>query len=1169
MPTTSRGPALALVLAAAVLAAAASGPYKAAKESETDKPLEGASQPSRSPEQALSAFLTTEKDKELKWAEAAKRLKENYDIKSIIAMLPDPQLSQLGYRFDLALESIERALERERFVLDRWWLPWPMTVAGPEKDGGAEDVSPGKQRPHLAQVEHPAEKEPGLLLFRYVPRDKGDTSRRMLALFLVGELPTSGVHKVAMRRAMRLAGGLGDSPLRVLGPSFTGTQTSLAIVMGDWLEHTDKTREAYIACGGASGFDPAFLVDRDKDKRVTVKMTLHQRETVHKKLRQYLDGRRGAGKKTAWLVEANTAFGRQAPPWEHAPGDSSPADLILPFPLHVSQVRNVYNRERLAKDESLPRLPSSTSWLRLPFDDPAETRDIVPPLTGPMTAAAVELLLTRIIATLSREEISYVGIIATDARDKIFLAGLVHDHAPDVQLVSTINDSLLAHPNYYPYMQGMIVASTYPLYSRNQQWSPPYHQRPRCFEFSHSSHEGLFNATLVLLAQGKNNVEREKTLSHLREYGYPFTSQQLGSRHIPPVWINVIGRNRAWPVAAYPCDLPGLEEKNGQFVFEAGAIPATDEKQREVQQKQGWKATFPSLWCGLFILACAAVLVLAGYFALRSYRGGDGMGLPCEEFAPPDSPWRGWYAAWAGLFFLSFAAFFLLVLPLNWHAGGADVALIVLNCLAFWAALTCAVWPLLPPGSTAKPSSRSVAVCAAGTGVATALIGLFVLLRRPEPADTQVYLDSRLQLERAVVLTSGLSYVVPLALALGGVALWCFTRLSEVACLSRYRPSFPYPDFPGKLAFTQLKEADEALVAAVEAPLKGWPLVWWVAILLLFVVGLYDMGVRTLWTAEGKVIDLTVWAALVALLLCLVVGLVQAMLLWRRLARLLDRVVRLPMAAAYSRLPEQIASLFGRYLSARRSRRARLNIERHQFELLLPPPVRASLLLPPVDVQSLNLPPEFATAQQKVAAAPDHQQLDDALAEATRACVKVLAQGWESLPVEYAFDGPQPGKDGERDKRRDRPGLSAAPQDEVERWLQLAEDLVATRTVSYVGQYFVHLRNLATFLTAGSVLLLLGVSSYPFQPYRLMQLVAWSLVIGVAGVIVVYLVQMERNTFVSWVSGTHPNRVTLDRTFLGTVLKYIVPVTTLLALQIPRVGDVFRSFIEPIFRVMK
>src|SRR5262249_2486470 len=153
--------------------------------------------------------------------------------------------SQLGYRFDMALESVERALEREHYVLDRWWLPWPMTIAGP-KENGAGSEGERKRRSQVAQEGALAEKEPGLPPVRHVPGEHAEPNKPgqpgrmkpgMLVLFVVGELPTAGVHKVAMRRALDLGMQLGDHrPLRVLGPSFTGTQTSLSIVLGEWLK---------------------------------------------------------------------------------------------------------------------------------------------------------------------------------------------------------------------------------------------------------------------------------------------------------------------------------------------------------------------------------------------------------------------------------------------------------------------------------------------------------------------------------------------------------------------------------------------------------------------------------------------------------------------------------------------------------------------------------------------------------------------------------------------------------------------------------------------------------------------------------------------------------------------------------------------------------------------
>src|SRR5262249_48704146 len=78
-------------------------------------------------------------------------------------------------------------------------------------------------------------REPGVMLFRQTHGGGG----KLLLLFLVGETPTSGIHKAAFLNALdQIQRLLRDVPLkiRVLGPTFSGTAASLALSLRHWLQ---------------------------------------------------------------------------------------------------------------------------------------------------------------------------------------------------------------------------------------------------------------------------------------------------------------------------------------------------------------------------------------------------------------------------------------------------------------------------------------------------------------------------------------------------------------------------------------------------------------------------------------------------------------------------------------------------------------------------------------------------------------------------------------------------------------------------------------------------------------------------------------------------------------------------------------------------------------------
>src|SRR5215475_10836561 len=100
-------------------------------------------------------------------------------LEFLIATVPDPLDSSLAHIFDENLAAIERAMGAADYVLDRFELPWL------EKNQ-EQGVLPVHQR------------EPGIILFR---RSTNDVVR-LFVVFLVGETPTAGVHKDALKKAL-------------------------------------------------------------------------------------------------------------------------------------------------------------------------------------------------------------------------------------------------------------------------------------------------------------------------------------------------------------------------------------------------------------------------------------------------------------------------------------------------------------------------------------------------------------------------------------------------------------------------------------------------------------------------------------------------------------------------------------------------------------------------------------------------------------------------------------------------------------------------------------------------------------------------------------------------------------------------------------------------------
>jgi len=90
-------------------------------------------------------------------------------------------------------------------------------------------------------------------------------------------------------------------------------------------------------------------------------------------------------------------------------------------------------------------------------------------------------------------------------------------------------------------------------------------------------------------------------------------------------------------------------------------------------------------------------------------------------------------------------------------------------------------------------------------------------------------------------------------------------------------------------------------------------------------------------------------------------------------------------------------------------------------------------------------------------------------------------------------------------------------------------------------------------MTLCGTLLLLGSTSYPFQPENLLHTLLLSLLGAVLAGIVYVLVLMNRDRFI------------LDRDFVSSIIMYVAPMGTVFVLQ---TFGVFRFLLEPLVRAL-
>src|SRR5207302_1456465 len=132
----------------------------------------------------------------------------------------DPKSSGLSYTFDRYLDAIQRAAEAAGYVLDRFDLPWmeksasqpqtPITIATTQTliTLAASQMKVDQPEKTEDQLEALAKRQPGIILFR----GTDGQGYKLLVVFLVGETPTAGVHKRALKEALDQVAWLSRQP---------------------------------------------------------------------------------------------------------------------------------------------------------------------------------------------------------------------------------------------------------------------------------------------------------------------------------------------------------------------------------------------------------------------------------------------------------------------------------------------------------------------------------------------------------------------------------------------------------------------------------------------------------------------------------------------------------------------------------------------------------------------------------------------------------------------------------------------------------------------------------------------------------------------------------------------------------------------------------------------
>ncbi|MGO9465605.1 MAG: hypothetical protein ACLQVF_15795 [Isosphaeraceae bacterium] len=1127
------------------------------------------------------------------------QLLSGYHVEVMIATLPDPKRTRVATMFDTMLEAIRRAVESDDYVLDQFHLPW--AEPEPASTGAPASAPAGSWR---LTIEHrdgagttDRAGQPGSILFRHASNDALlQKTKPLRLLLLVGETPTVGVDKDSLWTALNIAGRLGqyrEDPSRglcVIGPTFSGSAASLARTLKEWDQSQPqapggaKRPEFWVCTGSATNVTKAAFENAVGKGRARFTATVIPDGLVFDQVVAWLQsknrGFKADSEPVALLTESGTAYSG----WARRPEEKN--RLIIPFPLHISQMRGSG-----ADKERDPIVAQQRGHVAIPIDDVPEAHDQVPSLTPKMTTASDSLIMANILATIAREEVRYVGIVATDPLDILFLTGLIREHCPDVQVILIGADLRYTDPEFTLDFRGAIIASSYPLDAFAQNWSYPANGRRRRLLFVSDADMGCYNATLVLLKAGpKNSSELSITADDAENflaYGPPlFRADELQKESRPAIWINQVGQSNLWPLQAVPLD--GLKNGDAPAI---SLIPALKTRKLAGQDYASFGLNFPMF----FKFAAMGTSVLGILLGLLW------VWPPVDEANIPGRFVRSWVRAkddespaarWC---IISIAASIIVPSGLMLRAGiilnhgevlsdhfwdrvatGFILTLLGLNLLVMLVVSLGALRRQLP---YRRANWRNLVESANGRiarGLIVTQLGLQILIvvSMIVFAGRCVFSGSD-QNERVlfalrdVSLTSGVSPILSV-LVLGACSLSLgFLELRWLDLRQRVRkaPSLDAAALARHGSFgkrlQRILDGSERGILSTKPFVTGlksrrsWAWIGIVAAILVvafLVLAFIEIHHRSVSTLEYPWYNLAFIVILGVNMGILAWFLARFVILAVELLSLFGEVARLPLGAALHGLPERARLVFGRFVRTYSD----LDADREMLK-------QATGQLPEVDAGP---------------AGPVHR-LEKALPE--------LLGYWHTLPLSRAFGSarpggePQAGSGGERtsdtgsrrfedvseSSQAGSGGERTSDADDTRRRMDAVEDALSLFLVRRLRPYALAVRWLAHELTIGPVLLLVAATCFPFEPQQFTATLLWAFIVVALATNLTIYVLVDRDQFVSWVSHTKPNELSKDWEFMSNILVRLIPALTVFLVAFPGVWYWLRSVLGPLSRSLK
>ena len=1079
------------------------------------------------------------------------------DLDFVIATVPNPISTHLPLGFDRMLEIIQQAAQDNNYYYDSSWLPW----------NEAKDYSRLPDQLLAQDSEGFQESQPGLLVFRKpLTKTSGSRYQGGLAVFIVSELPTGGIDQQQFDNALAWIEQLGalspDRGLNILGPSFSGSLPSLyrCLRFPKLAPFLRKSRITIVS-GSVSSEDSYdwFKNQLDNDGLGSFQTKMEGDSQLVRRFCGYLDVQHYRTDRVAILSEDETAYGGAT-----NAGLCGGNLTYVYYPRDIATLRSAYEQQSIFSSNKQPSgANAAPTSLRGDLSEPANSEhDTVRSYGGQLTPLAQESVLFAITDILREKRIQFVIVRSTNSLDQIFLSQFLRRSFPETRIVLDGADLLFRRGAEGASLRGVMVLSTYPLLTWQQDWasSLPAGSGGSYRIFGQDSAEGLYIAARTLFPNQGSDVFIPKA-------GLPTWARSSASdpeNSHSATWLTVIGHRQFWPVAV----LNSYTLQKGQPSIVQDVMP--------VLPVEFWMLLTVCLaWGLLHLFWCArgSISPLPAPFRLA-------------YFAPIPRPQHAALIAFGSALVAAVGVVVTAASgPFNWDLGRWNgvvtafaVTLLLLACLA------CAqnyLLPSLPDGGFTKVNS-AVSRCVAAVAF---MVFLVEFIRLHNVFILNLITANRIPAYwRSVHFLSGVSALLPQLFLVAGMYCWFWFSLRGLALFGNDRPLLPKqsdltvngkpiaPMFSREQAGTPTEERALPL-GSLYLGLLGW--------ILLIVVSLCWIVLQGDWlrTLGEKIFGVYIFFWLTLCIAMILTDSAQCWSTWKRLQSLLIDLDRLSLRRTLNALQglswRSVWAMSGDVLTERyRLVSRQIEALRHLANQIQESrrTIWAEPILDELQAKIAHFEDPMMKDLVKWYVALDDKPVTDV--EPLRAVQEeiasiaafvlgnILSPAWHTETDSLILDRSRTkNSDGENNG-----GPAISPQ--IPSHIVAAEEFFVLPYVGFIQNILGRIRASVIGSLCLFIATTLAVSSYPFDPLPVLGGIFLTVFIITGVTMIVIYAGMHRDATLSYITGTRAGELGIE--FWRQLITFGVgPLLGLLTTLFPTMTDFIVSWLQPSSQAIK